>query len=121
MALHEWARSNLQLATSQEIGRYVGDMFADKRALVASIIEHQFAQIRRGDEISLHVMNRPPRSAARAPTRAEKRTARARAAASRIAAPTGRDTLATVATSGSTFPAIRYVVTGSEFHILINN
>lgn len=57
--LAQWSKAQLPAVTSSEIGAYVADLFADKRTMVAQIIEQQFAQIRRGEEISLKIMDPP--------------------------------------------------------------
>lgn len=57
--LYDWSRVHLPQCTAKEIGTITAELFADKRALVASIIENQFVQIRRGQDINLNVIDSP--------------------------------------------------------------
>jgi len=52
-----WAKKHDQMCTQKDVGRFVGDLFADKRKLVAGIIEAQFAQIRAGQSVDLRTLD----------------------------------------------------------------
>lgn len=52
-----WAKAHDQLVGAKEVGRFVSELFADKRKLVQGIIEAQFAQIRAGQAVDLRTLD----------------------------------------------------------------
>lgn len=104
--LYHWAKLNLPPTTSKEVGQLAAELFADKRALVAQIIEQQFSLIRRGEDINLNVMD--PQTASASLSRAglefgegQESSNPSHSASRRREGPA---TLATVAATGSFAP-----------------